>query len=383
VKVGISKRRPLLLFIGFAVFSSSVVPAQAWQASRVDCGGELVVRSHLESEIHFLAPSIQSASSIGLPDSLKRNLPRISEVSSRADRLQVLKDFPLAKLVANPGHRVLRDPKLVEEIAKNITDGLYRVDHSAKGPAMNIVTDVAGKIESVDLWEGHHRFLAQYVAGRKLVGQLPADELKIFVNGELPTDADFKFREHLIPSAGANLLASILWSPLLPPEIRDPGQTYRTRPDPLGEDKNGDIIVSRKNSNQLLGSAETLEDVRQNVFRSWQPRVGIFVIGLSQPLPDFERLKQLAIHKLRSDVVLVWLDPKAAISQVDLDKIQTWNLNHDTRRPYDHPFLNVYRGVAVQAFSEKHNFRSFQKRIQQIYATTNPAEVISFGDDEE
>ncbi len=367
-------------FCILALNSSAQVSQLKFTAASL-CSLSLEDRSPLENELLFSLPERPSQSFFSGFAHTALSKP-IAEQSTKAERLAAIAQFPVAEIVANPGHRVLRDRELVEAIAQSIRDGSYRLDLSERGPAINIVTDPSGRVLSVDLWEGHHRFLAQLLAGRERVSDVPAEELKIYVNGSRPTDADFPSRPHLIPSFGADFIAANFWFPLRPPERNERGKNYKIRPDPLNEGKKKDLIVDGRNSNYQLGSRENLRTVLENMTRKQQPRVGVYFLAKGEPLPTYSEIKKLAEHKLRSNVVFVWAENSDEPRAEDIERLQTWNRAHVPGRPFDSPHFNIYRGVSVATFISQHGRSSFEKRIQQIFASTNSVEVISSHDSE-
>jgi hypothetical protein len=279
----------------------------------------------------------------------------------------LIREFPISELVANPGHRIVRNPEAIDEIAELIRRGNFPPDLSEKSPAINIVTDEDHRLQYVDVWEGHHRMLAHLTAGNLTLGHLNFEELRIYINGELASDYTGKSRPHLVPSYGVDFEKSPDWFPLHPVEDRDPGKTYQTRPDPKNEGKKKDIIVDARNSNYSLGSRESLQHVLENIRTRSERRVGILWLDLTRGIPDADAVLALPAEAPEPITDLVLIPQEGEFSRTQLNEIDQLRRKVLARKPT--LFLNAYVGPESGEFARKHGKENLVKRIQQAFLT--------------
>jgi len=88
-------------------------------------------------------------------------MQRLHENISNAERIDLIRDYPLAEIYSAPGHKQLRCPGNIVEIKKHINSGKTLLD---KLPiVLNIYTHVDdGKvhISNIECIDGNHRLAA-------------------------------------------------------------------------------------------------------------------------------------------------------------------------------------------------------------------------------
>lgn len=146
-----------------------------------------------------------------------KDIHRLHENISNAERIQVIKNIPITEIVSAPGHLMLRKPDAVKAMAKaieNANDGGKSFVKGQEPIVLNVFTskvvDEAGKtnitIRSIEVMDGNHRLaagvLARYgdnfskieagarakVNGRRVwqnIGDIPEEVLQVRVNGLL------------------------------------------------------------------------------------------------------------------------------------------------------------------------------------------------------
>jgi len=102
------------------------------------------------------------------------------------ERLRLIADFPIEEMVCAPGHRSLRSPGAVEEIAERIRRG--EIGDLLDEPILiGIFTiDRSGEVglRCVECLDGHHRLLGGLLSGVwRSIGDIPRRGLDARVNG--------------------------------------------------------------------------------------------------------------------------------------------------------------------------------------------------------
>jgi hypothetical protein len=113
-------------------------------------------------------------------------LDRLHEDIGTSERFELIRDFRIGDIVSAPGHRELRNPPAVLEIARLVAAGeLERV--LAEPILLGIFTRVdSGEVvlRAIECLDGHHRLLGGLLAGAwRTVGDLPSASVDIRVNG--------------------------------------------------------------------------------------------------------------------------------------------------------------------------------------------------------
>ena len=111
---------------------------------------------------------------------------RLLEDIDTEERLGIIAEFPIGDVICAPGHRSLRVPAAVRDMADQILRS--ELDRILAEPILlGIFTDVRqGEVvlRSVDCLDGNHRLLAGLLSGRwQRVGDIPVDRLRARVNG--------------------------------------------------------------------------------------------------------------------------------------------------------------------------------------------------------
>lgn len=221
----------------------------------------------------------------GLKDiNLAKNIGKAWEESDFIYKFNTIKDFPISKIIAAPGHSTLRSVDNIKRLSKFINQkGGNAFGHDKL--ILNIITDSNKNIINIDGWNGHHRLVAYLEAGKKKISQIGDHNLTILVNGNF--EAWNKW-PHILPAHGVDLNNFKNWSKV------------------IGSDDAYAISVDGALSNFSLGSRQTVAQVHQNVMRPDQSKIGILYLDLDDNLDETIKLAREQI-KLSSfdEVVLV------------------------------------------------------------------------------
>lgn len=113
---------------------------------------------------------------------------RLHEDIGAEERLDIMRSFAIRDIVSAPGHRALRQPAAVVEIASRFE----RAEQDALlGEPIHLgvftgVHDGHVVLHAVECLDGHHRLLGALLATAwKTVGDVPAHALELRVNGRL------------------------------------------------------------------------------------------------------------------------------------------------------------------------------------------------------
>ncbi|MHC4515224.1 MAG: hypothetical protein ACYTGW_02635 [Planctomycetota bacterium] len=107
--------------------------------------------------------------------------------TSNSQRIELLREFPVAEMISAPGHQRLRHPKalivLSHQIARGDIESMY-----AEPILLNVVTtrtpDGGVEISTVEIVDGNHRLAAALHAGSWIViGDIPPQLLRVWVDG--------------------------------------------------------------------------------------------------------------------------------------------------------------------------------------------------------
>lgn len=185
--------------------------------------------------------------------------------SSNFERQSVIKTLNIKDIIAAPGHRLLRNPKQVEGLAHYISSssgGNFQHDPLL----INIITNASGKIQTVDLWNAHHRLVAYLKAGYKTLEEIPSHNLKILINGTLENGEK--------------------WGHFLSIGSLDPMMVKNYSIVPVGGDiRVGTVSVDGQLTNYELGSRNTIGQLFNNTFHLNQPRIGVY-FGTFDPVHE-------------------------------------------------------------------------------------------------
>jgi hypothetical protein len=124
------------------------------------------------------------------PADQRRHALEIREEIIRA----AIADFPIGQVISGPGHHDLRSPATVLVIADQLARN-GRID-VADPAVLNVkVTELSPdryEIEAVECQDGNYRLAAYLLEGKRAtLGQLPADQIRVKVNG-WTREGDFK-----------------------------------------------------------------------------------------------------------------------------------------------------------------------------------------------
>lgn len=273
--------------------------------------------------------------------------------SSLDERLQVIGDYKLNDIVAAPGHRQLRKKSQIEGLVKYIKSS-NGGDFEHDKILLNIVVRKNGQIESLDLWNAHHRFVAYMEAGYSKISELNPKNIEILVNG----------KTHWGEEWGHYLSISGIDDATLP--------HYKVIP-AGGDIREGTISVSGEHSNYFLGSRNTLGQLRDNTFKPKSLKVGVY-FGTFDPIHEGHmNLIKETMEKFNLDEVVIVpnINPihKSGITSID-DRLELI-----TKRIIDEKGVNLYIGdsaIIIDQFGRN----PFFERMTQTYGTYDLYQII-------
>ena len=310
---------------------------------------------HLESEFVFPLPSPIEGKKLPVPE-----VAGIFKGSmSAAERRAALKDFAIGDVIASPGHRILRAPENIPQLAVRFQERDEAVGHDRA--VINVVTDLIGNVAEIDAWDGHHRFLGYLYAGKRKLSEMPNDAYDILING---VDAAGNTREHLQPVSGIDFSRWKSWDGTIP--LRRNGKIV-------------DVIAPGDLRNTELGSAHTLAETLLSNLAKGAPRVAM-AFSSGTRLPTNETMLE-AIHQGFGELVLI---PESLDHLSDLEA-RVLEYNAATSVPGTSPnppriHLNIYRGPAPE-YLDAFGMSSLMSRIQQAYGAYRGPDLIRWRPD--
>jgi hypothetical protein len=107
--------------------------------------------------------------------------------TSNSQRIELLREFPVAEMISAPGHQRLRHPKALNELSHQIASG-DTGSMCAEPILLNVVTaEVPGggvEISTVEIVDGNHRLAAALHAGSwTVIADIPPQLLRVWVDG--------------------------------------------------------------------------------------------------------------------------------------------------------------------------------------------------------
>jgi cytidyltransferase-like protein len=271
------------------------------------------------------------------------------------ERYQLLKDYPIADIVTAPGHRRLRDPQQII----GLTDYIRKTeapDFSQDKIVLNIVTNNLDQIESIDLWNAHHRLVAYMESGYKYIGDLRLENLDIFINGTRTSGVTWK---HYLPASGVD------WRKMTNYEVAD---VY-------GYVKEGTLIIDGSVSNYQLGSRATMKQLLKNTranLNGKDLRVGVYM-GTFDPIHEghIELIKR-AKQKMNLDEILII----PHINPVHKNPVDIRHRNSMiARRIIDMEGINLFIGNSADII-DKFGWNPFYERIVQTYGSHDISQIM-------
>ncbi|MBO9668309.1 MAG: nicotinate-nicotinamide nucleotide adenylyltransferase [Bdellovibrio sp.] len=277
----------------------------------------------------------------------------VTSSMSQAERLNAIQDVVIESIVAAPGHRQLRNPKQVVKLKEYIL--------SSKGGdfvhdpiLLNLITDANGNIKSVDLWNAHHRLVAYSLAEYKKIGDIPAANILVLVNGYKTESERWG---HYLSIGGIDSAATQSYSPVTPG----------------GEIRVGTVNVGGERSNFELGSRNTLGRLLKNTMNATPTKVGVY-FGTFDPVHEGHVAVAKAVReKYNLDEVIIVPNivsinkPNATSAQHRLDMLRI--------RLGKEKGLNLYTGASGEIINQ-FGRDPFIERITQIYGATEVFQII-------
>ncbi len=279
--------------------------------------------------------------------------------SSSQERRRTLGVLKIGAVIAAPGHRLLRNPKQIDGLVQYISSsagGNFQHDPLL----LNVVTGIDGRIRTVDLWNAHHRLVAYMKAGYLTLSQIPAENLKILING--------------VSENGE------MWGHFLSIAALDPAMMKDYSTVPVGGDiRPGTVSVDGRLTNFELGSRNTIGQLFTNTFSSRQPKIGI-LFGTFDPVHEGHiSTAKSAKQQFGLDEVILIANPSTPHKpSASSENTRTAMLKE---RLALEEGVNLYVGDAKQIVDQFGRDPIFE-RISQIYGTKSIYQVIgsdSFG----
>lgn len=114
------------------------------------------------------------------------NVDHLYQDITNAERLEVIREFPISEIVSAPGHTSLRNPDAVGSLIEGIECG--RIDQLFHEPILIGIFIRKGDfglcLRHIECLDGHHRLLAALVcAAWNQIGDLPPNSIDTRVNG--------------------------------------------------------------------------------------------------------------------------------------------------------------------------------------------------------
>lgn len=287
--------------------------------------------------------------SIKFVDSNTKKPIIIHESDSHEKRLNLLKSFALDDLVVATGHHVLRNVKNISALAdyiKKSNGGDFTKDQLL----LNIITNNNGEVQFVDIWNSHHRLIAYKLLGYKNLGQIPAQNIHLLVNGVSREQSRWS---HYLPVSGVNLALLSNYIPVKNMDVIP-----------------GTISVSGTLSNFQLGSRINIKGLFEWIRLDKKPKVGVF-FGTFDPIHEGHvslanaSKKELGLDELIFVTNLNPLHKPGAVSSNDRIAMVSKRINREIG-------LNVYLGDSDRII------REFDKEqlIDQLKQISGADEVI-------
>ncbi|MEO5969247.1 MAG: nicotinate-nicotinamide nucleotide adenylyltransferase [Bdellovibrionia bacterium] len=290
---------------------------------------------------------------------IREKVPHVVINSDAETRFQALANFPIAAIVAAPGHRILRNPaqlkSLVEYIERN-----HGGDFSRDKILINLIVDKAEKKEaqilSVDVWNAHHRLVAYMKAGYTRIGELNLSNMVILINGRTASNLPW---DHYIPAAGLDLEKS-------------PVSYVKVKPSK--EIRPATIAVAGTFSNFVLGSRNTVGQLYRNTFDWKFPKIGIY-FGTFDPVHEghIDLIKYALNHYGFDEIIIV----------PNINSINKSNASPSEKRlemlkirVKDEPRINLYTGDSSLLIDQFSSRCCFMERMSQTFGTSNIYQLI-------
>lgn len=279
--------------------------------------------------------------------------PRLKVNSSNSERLAAIKSLSIKDIIAAPGHRLLQNPKEVEGLAHYISQsGGGNFQHDPL--LLNVVINSAGKVQTVDLWNAHHRLVAYMKVGYQTLAEIPSYNFKILINGTLENGEK--------------------WGHFLSIGALDPVMVKNYSIIPVGGDiRVGTVSVDGQLTNFELGSRNTIGQLFNNTFRLSQPRIGVY-LGTFDPVHEGHIDTVLQAQKQFSLDEVVVIPNFTPLHKPNASAFTT-RLNMLKNRLALEEKVNLYIGES-KPIVDQFGREPLIEQISQIYGTKNIYYII-------
>ncbi|MBS1983417.1 MAG: nicotinate-nicotinamide nucleotide adenylyltransferase [Bdellovibrionales bacterium] len=280
--------------------------------------------------------------------------PPVNKTFSDSQRYTALRDFPLAQVVAAPGHKVLRKPEQIKGLRQYI-ESSHGGDFISDKVLLNVITHADGRVKEVDLWNAHHRVVAYLDAGYKTLGDIPEKNIQILVNGHTSRQ---EMWGHYLPGASLNL--------------KKIEGKYSTVP-AQGDVTPGTVSVDGRLSNHELGSRANLEQIHKNTLKLPPKKVGVF-FGTFDPVHEGHvEIAQLAKHELGLDEVL-FIPNDNPLHEPDATSLEQRVQMLSARLDHEKG-MNVYVAPSAKII-DRFGKEAFLLQLEQEYGTKNLYQIL-------
>lgn len=287
------------------------------------------------------------------PDFSKIIKGKVTSEMSMDERVSVVHNLEISKIMAAPGHRKLRNPKQVAGLKDYILTS--KGGNFAHDPILlNVITDAHGNVKSVDLWNAHHRLVAYLMAGYKKLGDVPQENITVLVNGHNPNGEKWG---HYLPIGGIDSASA---------------KDYTAVP-AGGEIRVGTVNVDGSRSNFELGSRNSIGQLLKNTMETKPTKVGVY-------FGTFDPVHEGHIAAAKAALERYGLDEVVMVPNINsIKKPNATSAEHRLEmtaiRVNKEKGLNLYTGpsdVIINQFGRD----PFFERINQSYGTTEIYQII-------
>lgn len=344
--------RPILIvFLATAAANATVDTPRVFTRSELWCLSNLLDKDPLANVAEEFTPLFDLMTP-ELHTALAQHL-RIDLHAGAAERIAIIRNFPITNITAAPGHGYLRNPKQLAGLKTYIAEnagGNFQHDPLL----INLITDESGNVLSVDLWNAHHRLVAYLEAGYVTLGEIPEQNLHILLNG--------------------NTAEGYPWAHYLSIAGIDETKQFPHWPIPVeGEIRIGTVGVEGKYGNFHLGSRNSIAQLRKNMLNRKSPKIAVFFGTFDPPHLGHLNLIEKAVEMLKIDEAVIVANP-SPVHKPDATPLLLRN-EMLRRLTKDRPRINVYLGDAG-VIVDHHGRDPFIERMVQTYGSHELYQVI-------
>ena len=146
-------------------------------------------------------------------------------MSNANPHLNLIRNVPIGDIVSAPGHRTLRNPQAVRDMAAAMQAGAF--DGITSEAILIGIFSSGNGLRAVECLDGHHRLIAALKAGLwRVVGDIPDGVVETRLDGVRADDPTYKVEVRWVPASSVAESAIPLEDrPPVPPEWGAKGDT--------------------------------------------------------------------------------------------------------------------------------------------------------------